>query len=271
MEVVDAQVHVWAADRPGRRWPDWGKPHLPTPLDAEAVLERMRQADVARAVLVPPSWEGDRNDVALAAARDWPEAFAVMGRVDLMRPDRAAAIARWRERPGMLGARLTFTRPQLRALLLGRELEDFWAAAEGARVPIMVYAPGLARELGHVAAMFPGLRLIVDHLGLPRGTTAPRLLSELSPLLALARHANVAAKCSALPCYVNEPPPFPTAQAALRITLAAFGAERVLWGSDLSRLPYPLETWVGAVGAALSDDDREWIMGRSARVWLDWT
>lgn len=34
-------------------------------------------------IIVPPSWEGERNDLALVAARLHPDRFAVMGRLAL--------------------------------------------------------------------------------------------------------------------------------------------------------------------------------------------
>ena len=42
------------------------------PLTPEGLLREMETAGVARAVLVPPGWEGSRNDLALAAARFYP-------------------------------------------------------------------------------------------------------------------------------------------------------------------------------------------------------
>jgi hypothetical protein len=42
-------------------------------VSAEALLLQMDLAGVHRAVLVPPSWEGDRNDLALAAAETYPD------------------------------------------------------------------------------------------------------------------------------------------------------------------------------------------------------
>ena len=89
MMIVDSQVHIWAADTPERPWPpgEAARAHQPTPLTAEGLLEKMDAAGVARAILVPPSWEGDRNDVVLAAAHRYPERFAVMGRISLEAPE----------------------------------------------------------------------------------------------------------------------------------------------------------------------------------------
>ena len=46
----------------------------------------MKIAGVDRVILVPPSWEGYRNDYALEAAQKYPDRFAVMGKVPLNDP-----------------------------------------------------------------------------------------------------------------------------------------------------------------------------------------
>ena len=81
MKIVDDQVHVWANHTKERPWPadGLGREHGPVPLTADALLVRMDNAGVDRAVLAPPSCEGDRNDLALIAARKHPDRFAVMG------------------------------------------------------------------------------------------------------------------------------------------------------------------------------------------------
>ena len=42
----------------------------------------MDKAGVDGVVIVPPSWEGDRNDVALDATASHPDRFCIMGRLD---------------------------------------------------------------------------------------------------------------------------------------------------------------------------------------------
>jgi hypothetical protein len=88
--IVDAQVHIWAADMPERPWPaeGHGRAHRPAPFSKNDLLREMDAAGVARAVIVPPSWEGDRNDLALAAAAAHPDRFAVMGRPPLAPAER---------------------------------------------------------------------------------------------------------------------------------------------------------------------------------------
>src|SRR5207237_5628384 len=118
MLIVDAQVHVWAANTPQRPWPQREtKPHRPQPLGHADLLREMDGAGVRRVVIVPPSWEGDRNDLALEAARLHPDRCAVMGRLPLQNPESRALIEHWRRQPGMLGARFTFHTPSQRAWL----------------------------------------------------------------------------------------------------------------------------------------------------------
>src|SRR3989442_12274244 len=99
MLIVDAQVHIWGADTRDRPWPP-GRAHQaqkPYPVTRDLVLAGMKEAGVDRAVLVPPSWEGDRNDLALQAARLYPGRFALMGRRALGTPQSRAPRARWKK------------------------------------------------------------------------------------------------------------------------------------------------------------------------------
>jgi len=85
MHIVDSQVHLWAAATPDRPWPPGraAQAQKPYPVTKEALLLQMDLAGVSRIVIVPPSWEGDRNELALEAARLYPDRFAVMGRIAL--------------------------------------------------------------------------------------------------------------------------------------------------------------------------------------------
>ena len=89
--IVDTQVHVWQPNTPERPWPaNAGPPQLPEPFSYERLLALMDQAHVDRVILVPPSWQGIRNDYALEAVAKYPDRFAVMGLVELIRSRDAA-------------------------------------------------------------------------------------------------------------------------------------------------------------------------------------
>jgi L-fuconolactonase len=81
MMIIDAQVHVWPAERPDRPFLRDGQGRENSQYRYEQLLATdMDRAGVERAVLVPPSIEGDRNDYALEAAQKHPGRFAVLGR-----------------------------------------------------------------------------------------------------------------------------------------------------------------------------------------------
>jgi len=275
MLITDAQIHVWEVDRPERPWPKPLRtpPQLPNGFSAAEAIAAMNAVGVDRAVLVPPSWVGEENATALEAAAAYPARFAVMGRIDPFAPDALERIARWREQPGMLGIRMTFHYEPMASWLEGETLEPFWAACERAGLPVMAYVPGTVEKLAPVAARHPGLRLVLDHMARPAGARGPAAFADLDRLLALARHDNVSVKVSAVPCYSAEPYPFTDVQPYLRRIYEAFGARRLLWGSDLTRLPVPYRDCLDLFRVALdflSAEDRAWILGRAAAEVLGW-
>lgn len=274
MIIVDSQIHVWSPNTPDRSWPAGREVFAQGPsMSAETVLRAMDEAGVARAVLVPPSWIGDDNSDAIDAARDHPDRFRVMGRFDLQGPRGPERVAHWRQQPGMLGIRLTFHLPPWRDWLTDGSLTWFWRAAETAGLPVMLYVPGLVPAAGAIAARHPGLRLILDHLARPGRLKDDAAFADLDEVLALARHPNVAVKVSALPCYTTETYPFTGLHRHVRRVYDAFGPQRMLWGTDYTRLPVPYRDAVRLFTEALDflgEDDRRWIMGRAAAEWLDW-
>jgi len=271
--LVDAQVHLWAADTPDRPWPPNGPAHLAVPPTAEDTLAVLDAAGVHGAVLVPPSWEGDRNDVVLDAVRRYPDRFAAMGRIPLPDPASARLLPRWRE-SGMVGVRITLHRQPWRGAFDRGEMAWFFAAAAEADLPVMVYAPGRSTALGAVVRSHPGLRLVIDHLALPIGERAPEVFADLPDLIALADLPSIAVKASALPCHSRAPYPFPDLHAALRLVVDAFGPDRVFWGSDWTRLPCAYSDNLAFVVEALAHldaSDLRRITGDAVVDWLGWT
>ncbi len=273
--IVDSQVHIWAASTPQRPWPARHAPQREIPLGAAELLQSMDEAGVDRAILVPPSWEGERNDLVLAAAAAHPGRFAVMGRVD---PDDASTpgrIATWRAQPGMLGLRFSLHRPGLAESLATGNMDAIFRSAERHGVPMMLLVPHTKmHHVDAVATQYPALRLVLDHLGIPSSVPAAERFTRLDELLKLARHANVAVKASALPAIATDVYPYRSLHAPMRRVYDAFGPRRIFWGSDLSRLPCTYRQAVTQFTEEmpwLSDDDTHWIMGRGVCKWLGWT
>jgi predicted TIM-barrel fold metal-dependent hydrolase len=274
MLIADAQVHIWSADTPERPWPPGHayRAHRPVPFSERDLLAEMDGAGVARAVIVPPSWEGDRNDLALAAAEHHPDRFAVMGRPPLDTRD-PHALDRWREQQGMLGIRVTTAGAGARALFTEPDGDWLWAAAERNRLPAMVSPPGLLPEIGRLAERHPGMRFVIDHLALVRDAKDEAAFGDIDKLVALARHPNVAAKASALPRYSSEPYPYRRLHPFLHRVFDAFGPRRFFWGTDLTGIPCTYRQAIALFAEELpwlAGDDRDLVMGRALCDWLGW-
>ena len=110
------------------------------PLGHDELLREMDGAGVERCVLVPPTWEADRNDTSLEAARLYPDRFRVMGRSSLNKPESRALMATWKNQPYMLGIRMAFN-PGRRRLAEDGTADWFWDAAERYHIPVMAFAP----------------------------------------------------------------------------------------------------------------------------------
>ena len=278
MMIVDSQVHIWAADTPERPWPPivdptQSRPHKPQPITTADMLRERDTAGVNRALIAPPVWEGVRNDLALAAARDYPERFAVMGRVDLNNPASRDLLPTWKQQPGMLGLRYALGRPLVRPLLIEGRIDWLWPAAEKAGLPLMLFP--LAADLhlfDRIAEQHPNLKITIDHLALGRGKDDVAF-KEFDLLLPLAKRPNISVKVSCLPLYTTDAYPYQWLHPYVRRIYDAFGPKRMFWGSDLSRLECTYRESVTMFTEEmpwLSASDMEWIMGRGVCEWVGW-
>jgi L-fuconolactonase len=271
VKVVDAQVHIWKPESPARPWVEGAKDYAHgESFSDDQLIARMDAAGVDMAVLVPPSWEGNRNDACLEARERRPDRFLVMGRIDLTSPLSDAQLEDFAR--DMAGLRLTFRRDPDVAQLTGGQASWLLDAAERLSLPIAIYAPTSLDRMDELARQHPGLKLVIDHLGLPldaRDDAARRLVDDVCRL---SVHPNVALKASCLPNNFREQPPFPSIAAVVHEVVDAFGYERVFWGSDISRLPADyaelVSFFVNGAGG-LEGAAREGVLGASLLAWLD--
>jgi L-fuconolactonase len=308
MVIVDSQVHIWAADTPARPWPK--NPPIeahPGPLSAAALSTMMEGAGVHRAILIPPSWEGTRNELALAAAKGQPNRFAVMGRLAIEEPDASVrlerfpfalahgyhsnsssdrmihrsgdstcadhALSRWLDEPGMLGLRMNFRSEPYFSWLHTGTIDWLFPVMERHGIPLMIFATRSLSLVARIAERHPGLRIAIDHMGMIVGEKGEKAFAEEAELIALARHANVSVKATALPCAATDSFPYPSLHDHIRAVFEAFGPHRFFWGTDLTQLPCSYADAVNLFTQELPwlhDRDLEHVMGRGVCEWLGW-
>ena len=267
MLIVDSQVHISSGGKPPVH-------HRQEVYSAEDLLADMDVAGVDRAVLVPPTWDPAGNRPSLRAAQDYPDRFAVMGLLDLGSPTAPDELANWRTQPGMLGVRLSFNLPSTRRRLVDRSADWVWATASDLGMPVMILVPGLLPAAADIAVRFPDLRIVVDHLAIPRGSKGVAAFEHMPELLAISRYPNVAVKAAGIPGYaLGEDFPFPSLQEPLRQVFESFGPDRMFWGTDLSRMTCSYRECVELFTTALpwlKGEDLAKVMGLGVCNWLGW-
>lgn len=267
MLIVDSQVHAWSEGESTGH-------HRRSPITATVLKSEMDRAGVSRVVLVPPLWDPGGNAYSLSLARAEPERFTVMGLLDLDAADPTGQVRRWNSQPGMRGIRFLLNSKERIAPMLEGRLAPLWPVAEEAGLVVALLIPDGLHLVGDIARNHPGLRIVVDHLGVARGATGPAAFDHLPSLLALAKLPNVHVKAAAVGDYALDPYPFRSLDEPLRRVFDAFGPERILWGSDLSRLHHSYRQCVTHFSETLpwlSQRDLELIMGGNVRRLLGWS
>jgi len=272
MLIVDSQIHIWKNGKMSQH-----HRQIPT-YSAEDALAEMAEAGVDCAVLHPPSALGEpANELAVEAVRKYPDKFCILGHFDLKNPDREKIVARWRERPGMLGFRFTFNQPHERTWWTDGSLDWFWPACEKAGLVVGLLATGEnIKVLGKIAERHPGLKLHIDHIGRGGGRSGKKDeagYADLPEMLALARLPNVGVKLSGAPSTSSQPYPHRNIHGYLRQIVEAFGPDRCFWGTDITRMPCSYRQCVTMFTEEpdwLKARDLERVMGAAFVDWLGW-
>jgi predicted TIM-barrel fold metal-dependent hydrolase len=271
--IVDAQTHLWLANTPDRPW--FGKEaQLPDPFTIERLLPIIDEAGVDRVVLVPPTLEGERIDYVQEAVKRCPGRFGIMARIAIDKPERAARLPQWRDQPGVLGIRLNYGTPWL----TNGSAEWFWPAAEKANLPVMLLTNGQNALIGPIAERFPGLTIIIDHMGISGAfmKSTPNWTDEIDNVVAgLAKYPNVSVKLSSIPLFSSEPYPWRDTIPHIHRLYDAFGPLRCHWGTDQTNT-FAKATYTQRITQFteeipfFSESDKDWIMGRSLMARLRW-
>jgi len=266
MLVVDSQIHPWSNGTSTGH-------HRRDPIDAHRLQQEMTQAGVDRAVLVPPLWDPDGNDYSLRLAAQHPDRFCVMGLLNPALPDASEQLQGWLQQPGMRGVRFLLNTPARTQPLDDGTLDALWPIAEAHGIAVSLLMPGRLLDVAPIARRHPRLKLLVDHLGVPRGAVGEMAFKHLPDLLALAAFPNVQVKAAGVGDYALDPFPFKSLLDPLQRIFNAFGAGRVIWGSDLSRLHHPYSQCVDHFKSQLpflSSTEVEKVMGENIISLLDW-
>jgi L-fuconolactonase len=270
--IVDSHLHVWRAAEGETPGVDTiVSPQ--TEVSIETALATMLEHSVERAVLVQPVFRGEDNSYVADCACAQPNRFSAVCVVDPRLPGAERRLEYWVAQ-GCRGLRL---RPKISA-----ESEIFgdpatfplWEAAARLQIVVsLLSGPEHAPVIGCLAARFPDVAIVVDHLGFPRVDEGVHG-AAFQALLQLARHSRIFIKASGFYHFSREPFPYADCHDLVRSVYDCFGPERIVWGSDFphvvpscgyARSMVPLEVSLDCTSA-----ERDLVMGKNA-LRLYWT
>lgn len=246
MEIVDAQIHEPQPTRPVED--HYGK-DVALLVNVEIAREAMDSVGVDAALVFA------RQEYMDACVARYPDRFAGALTFDFLAPDLEDQVAHFRERPGMLAGRNLVGNARdatLRPEFNEGKFERLYAAAEKHNVPLFFSTHGHAHVMASVAEAHPGLTMVIDHLGVSQSPVSPPRddpWDRLPGLLGLARYPNVHVKFSGAPVLSREPFPHHDVWPFLHQIINAFGPQRLMWGTDFTRL-----RWIPVVGGLAPRD-----------------
>lgn len=257
--MFDSHAHILSRDI--ESFP----PNSPTPekiahltssaFDADDLCKAMDRAGVAQALIVQRSqYYGSDNSFVCAAAQASKGRLSAVCAIDSRREDCAAQANHWM-RQGAAGLRIMGPRQDLSADWLdGEHAKRLWryCADEGTTLCCHLFPAfrieGLA-IIDRLLSRYPLQNLVIDHLSNPTIEAADWEPDD--SLRRLADHAAVALKFTTIPLGTLRHRDI-DANAILRTCVALFGADRMLWGSDITQSPGSYEDMVGLALAATS-------------------
>ena len=260
---------------PDRPWAPGTQAQLPEPMTIERVVPIMDEGGVDRVVIVPPTLEGWRYDYGQEAARRYPGRFATMARVDLDNPREAARLPALRKEPHVLGLRLNIS-GELAMHFADGKFDWLWPEAAKNDLPIMFLTTGQTHLFGAVAEKNPNLKLIIDHMGVSSAAVQNNIVgATVEQSASLAKYPNVSVKLSAAPLFSKDPYPFLDVRDHIKRLFDAYGPRRCHWGTDITN-SFAKATMKQRIThfteelPFLSEDDKDWIMGKSILEKLKW-
>ena len=273
MPIIDIHPHVIATDN--ARYPlqplggsqsTWSRDR-PTPY--EKMIEAMDQAGVAKSAIVQASTAyGHDNSYVAEAIAAYPKRFTGVFSIDMLAADNVDKMKHWLAR-GFSGMRLFTTgstMPGQATWFDDPRTFPAWQHASDVGIPVcMQMTPQGFPQLRGLLERFPKVRIILDHLARPQLVDGPPFAADRE-FFALARYRNVFLKLTPLnvsPANWGKATP----ETFFGALIAAYGADRIAWGSNFPATEGTLAQILGKAQQALSfasASDRDWIFGQTA-------
>jgi L-fuconolactonase len=276
MLTIDAQVHAYEHNHPGRPWV--GTLTGPAEVTGDQMVAAMDAVGVDGAILVSP-FTMYRYDAsyAIEVHAAHPGRFGLIKPVDPADPKVGDTIADWAATDGAIGIRVMMAR-DMSTDPADPGINRVLAAASRHSLPVNLLCWGRLEQVGLLAVRNPDTMLVIDHLGLQQPFQPPvpaEPFADLSKVLDLAAHDNIVVKITGACTLSRQPFPYDDLWEPLGRIFNAFGFDRCMWGTDWTRA-VGLLTYEQGVEAFrrtefLSENARAALMGGTLQRVYNWS
>ena len=275
MTIIDAQVHAYERNHPGRPWAN--VLHGPDEVTGKDMIAAMDEAGVDAAILVSvyTMYEYDES-YAVQAYNQYPKRFRLIKPVDPTDLHVEQTIALWAVTPGAIAIRIMLNRG-VSEDPADTGINRVLAAAARYNLPVNLLCWGRLAQVKQLAIQNPNTQIVVDHLGLQQPYEAPPLenpFGDLPAVLALAECKNVAIKLTGAGTLSKQSYPYADIWPSIRKILDAYGLERCMWGTDWTRaikiLSYQQGVDAFRLTDQLTDHEKTQLMGGNLQKIYKW-
>ena len=274
--IIDAQLHAYERNHPGRPWHAvLAGPDEVTGDQTVAVLDANR-VDGAILVSAFTMYRYDPS-YALEVYKRHPGRFALVRPVDPADPGVADTIAEWKRTPGAVAIRMLLARSGLATDPADPGLNHVLATAARLSIPVNLHIAGRLEQGTELIRRNPDTQIIVDHLGLVQPHDPPKPAepwAELPQVLALAKLDNVVIKITGACTLSLKSYPYPDIWDPVCRVIDAFDVDRCMWGTDWTRavnfLTYAQGIAPFRLADCLSASDKAELMGGTASRVYGW-
>lgn len=273
--IIDTHLEVWTLDprfpfhHPER--PDL-KVNMAAPIENE--VEVMRDFGLTYTVLVNPRYFGWDNSYISYSLHKYPKLFVAHGLIDPLDPHVAGRLRYWVKEHGFQGMRFSPLYHPNSTWLNSKEHYPLWREAEKLGAVFNYYIlPHQMPMLEEMAGRFPGVKIVVDHLGKP-DLKQPDPWPEFRKMFRLKKFPQVWISASEpYEISLTKQYPYRDIYPYFKAVYEEFGGRQLIWGTGYPRprweLPMDKELeFVDQVLNFYTPQDRELLLGKNAlKIW----
>jgi predicted TIM-barrel fold metal-dependent hydrolase len=273
--LIDTHLEVWTIDP---KFP-FGHPERPEvkpkePAPIENQVEQMRDFGLSYAVLINPRYYGWDNSYIDSCLHRYPNLFVAHGLINPEDPKVVDRLRYWVTERGLQGMRFSPQYHPASTWLNAKALYPLWREAERLGAVFNFYIlPHQMPMLADMAGRFPGVKVVVDHLGKP-DLRQRDPWPEFKKMFALRKFPQVWVSASEpYELSLTKKYPYLDTVPFFKAVYEEFGGRQLIWGTGYPRprweLPMDKELeFVDRVLDFYSAEDRERLLGTNAlEIW----